>query len=129
MTCADLDGQWADARFTLTYARHASLLGTPQRATVMAWGIDGPVVEGWNSSAGGAPTVTELGTGYFQAAFPNIGAPYGHAYGTLMNTSPMCCNVQSWWRIGTWQYVRIRCCDPALGAPHPVGNINVSFIP
>lgn len=129
VTCADLDGQWADARFTLTYARDTSLIGTPNRASVMAWGIDGPVVEGWSNSSGGAPSVTELGTGYFQIAFPGIGAPRGHAYATLMNTSPMFCNMYGWWRIGTTQYVRIRCFDPGVGEPHPVGRFTIAFLP
>jgi hypothetical protein len=129
VTCADLDGQWADAQFALTYARDTSLLGTPQRASVTATGPDSPVVEGWTNSAGGAPTVTELGTGHFQAAFPSIGAPRGHAYATLMNTSPMYCNVYLWWRVGSTEYVRIRCFDPGVGEPHPVGRFTIAFLP
>lgn len=129
VTCSDLDGQWADAQFTLTYSRDTSLLGTPKRASVMAAGIDDKVVEGWSNSSGGAPTVTELGTGYFQAASPNIGALRGHAYATLMNTTPMYCNVHLWWRSGTTEYVRIRCYDPGVGEPHPADRITIAFLP
>lgn len=127
--CSDLDGQPADTKFTLTYSRDKSLMGTPQRASVMANVIGAPIVEGWSNSAGGAPVVTTLGTGSFQADFPNIGGPGGHAYASLMNTSPMYCTVKSWNRIGTTLRVQVRCYDPGVGEPHPAGRINVTFVP
>jgi hypothetical protein len=46
-----------------------------------------------------------------------------------MNTSPMYCNVYLWWRVGSAEYVRIRCFDPGVGEPHPVGRFAIAFLP
>jgi hypothetical protein len=75
------------------------------------------------NSAGGANTVTSLGTGQWLVRLPGPGpaAQTGGVQVTAANPAkPAICDVASWVSTPTGQNVRVRCYNP-VGAPQPSG--------
>jgi hypothetical protein len=119
--CFDDTGHGADTRFALSYDRQT------MNASATVDIIGAPAVQGWTNSAGGAPSVTELGVGDVRISFPDAGVPRGHAIGAVMGTPPMFCNVHAWWQAGGDEHVRVRCYDPGDGDPTPAVKLNLGF--
>ena len=120
--CYDDTGFNVDTRFTLTYSR--KLLSAS--ATVDLSGM-APVLDGWSNSAGGAPTVTELGVGDYLLTFPGAGVPRGHAIGAIMATPPMFCAIHAWWPSAGAENIWIRCYDGNVGVATPAMMLNIGF--
>ncbi|HZN19846.1 MAG TPA: hypothetical protein VFB84_16925 [Micromonosporaceae bacterium] len=121
--CHDDTGFNVDTRFTLTYSRKV----LSASATVDLTGAL-PVLDGWSNTAGGAPTVAELGVGDYLVSFPNAAVPRGHATAAIMGTPPMFCTVQAWWPDAGVERIRVRCYDGNVGIPTPAVLLNVGFI-
>jgi hypothetical protein len=122
--CYNVAGLAANSRFALSYTRD----GVPASATVDTAG-GAPVVAGWHSPGGVAPTVTELGEGDYLVSFPAAGSAGGHAFAGIMSTPPMFCVIQSWTvQLGA-ERLRVRCYQPGVGAPNPAVLFTVGFLP
>ncbi len=120
--CYGPTGLAVNTRFVLSYTREV----VPVSATVDNYVIP-PVVAGWSSSGGIAPSVSDLGIGDYLISFPAAGTPGGHAFAHIMGTPPMYCVIQSWIVNGGAMKLRVRCFDPGGGAPNPGVLVNAGF--
>ncbi|HEX2370117.1 MAG TPA: hypothetical protein VHM94_12880 [Acidimicrobiia bacterium] len=120
--CYGPTGLAVNTRFVLSYTRGV----VPVSATVDNY-VNPPVVAGWTSSGGVAPSVSELGVGDYLITFPAAGTPGGHAFASIMGTPPMYCVIQSWTVNGGATKLRVRCFDPGGGAPNPGVLVNAGF--
>ncbi len=127
--CYDDTGFGVDTRFTLTYARGITPLGTaaPGASATVDQSF-GPVVDGWTNPAGGQPAAVELGVGSYLVSFPAAGAPRGHAIASIMATPPAYCNIHAWWQAGGTEHVWVKCYDGGVGVLAPAMLYNVGFL-
>jgi hypothetical protein len=117
--CYDTTGHAVNSRFALSYARGV----VPLSATLNNYG-GAPVVVGWS---GVAPTASALVDGDYTVSFPGSATAGGHAFGAIMATPPMYCNIHSWTASLGAQTLRVRCYQPGGGQLNPGMLINVGF--
>jgi len=117
--CQDPSGDLVNAKFTMTWVNHSSLLGIKGRKWGYVWGDDStstsytPDTTYQGNSSGATNTVTKVGAGYWQVDMPNIGGAGGVVQVSAYGDSPDHCNSGGFTEVGSTEEVEVICFDPS----------------
>ncbi|MBB5868092.1 hypothetical protein F4553_001471 [Allocatelliglobosispora scoriae] len=99
--CHNHNGVLVDSRFSVSYSHSVTVLGTATAAfgnihSRHSWMSPVFYPAGWWNSAGGAPTITTLGTGRYRVAFPGLSIGSGYAVAGSRGDTSTYCTVAFW---------------------------------
>ena len=117
VSCYDTSGNPVNAKFTMTWVNHSSLLGVKGRTWGYVWGDDPtsssytPTLTYQGNSSGGTDTITRSGTGSYEVDMPGIGGDGGNVQISAFGEPQDHCSDGGYFGSGSTEVIDVICFD------------------